>query len=134
MELTILYDAHCPFCQRCRAWVEGQPTLVPCRFLANGSPAARALFGGVIPGRGRDLVVVSHDGAFWAGSDAFLVILWALEEHRGLAHTLATPWLRPFSGTFFDLVSSSRPLLSALFGHGHRCEEGHCGAVESAYR
>ncbi len=137
MALTIVYDAGCPFCQRCRAWVEGQLAIVPCRFVPLTSARARSLMGGRIPGDGRELVVVADDGAFWAGSDAFLMVLWALEDYRGFASLLSARPVRPFAELFFGVVSSSRPLLSSIFGGGARCEEGHCGTssvASSAYR
>jgi hypothetical protein len=92
--------------------------------------------GGRVPGYGRELVVVADTGAYWVGSDAFLVCLWALDDYRAHAMTLANPLLRPFAGVFFGLVSETRPLLSALFGGGERCEGGHCGVTPAtgAYR
>lgn len=139
--LTVLYDAGCPFCRRCREWVEGQPTLVGVAFVPLDSSAARALWGGRVPGNGRDLVVVDATGAYWVGSDAFIVVLWALDGYRSAASFLGWPPLRPFAALFFGFVSEARPLLSSLFGSGETCEGTHCGVAhrgvaphEGAYR
>jgi predicted DCC family thiol-disulfide oxidoreductase YuxK len=132
--LAVLYDDGCPFCRRCRDYLERQPQLVPLRLVPMATPAARALTGGAIPAAGRELVVVADDGAFWVGGDAFLMCMWALEEQRALAMAFAHPWLRPWSELFFDSLSSGRHFLSSLFGGGERCEGGHCGVAQNAYR
>jgi len=139
--LTVLYDDGCPFCRRCQRHLDGQAQLVPLRLVPMHSPAARSLFaawGGRIPGDGRELVVVSDDGSYWVGSDAFLVCLWALERHHGVATALSGPLLRPFAGLFFDWVSEERGLLSSIsratpfWGGGEECEGGHCGTAPAA--
>ena len=135
-QLAVLYDDGCPFCRRCRVYLERHPQLVPLRLVPMSSAAARTLTGGVIPAAGRELVVIADDGAFWVGNDAFLMCMWALEDQRALAITLSHPWLRPFSELFFDMVSSGRHVLSSFFGGGESCEHGNCGVAQSqsAYR
>ena len=36
-----------------------------------------------------DLVVIAYTGEMWAGDSAWLMVLWALAEYRGWAHTPA---------------------------------------------
>lgn len=126
--LALLYDEGCPFCRRCRAWLEGRPAWVPLLLVPNDSPLALALTGGRVPHDGRELVVIDDRGAYWVGPDAFLVCLWALEGFRALASALALPALRPFAGLFFALVSRSRGLLSRLFPDELAHEGPCCGA------
>jgi len=132
--LTILYDADCPICVRCRNWLVREPALVELRFLACRSPEARARFAHV-PWLGDELVVVSDAGDVWAGPAAFIVCLWALERWRATSFTLATPLAAPLARFAFGLVSSNRGLLGALLGAGP-CHDGHCGvpAATGVYR
>lgn len=135
MTLHVLYDAGCALCERCRRYLEEQPSLVELHLVPLRSPRALELCGGRIPGHGVELVVVGEDGAYWIGPDAFVMCLWALESHRSLALMLARPSLRPLARFFFERVSSERHLLSRLVS-GQRCEEGHCGvpSAQGAYR
>ena len=130
--LALLYDEDCAFCRRCRAWLEGRRSMVPLLLVPSDSPAARALTGGRVPHDGRELVVVDDRGAYWAGPDAFLVCLWALEGYRGWATLLAFSWLRPFARAFFAVVSRQRGLLSRLFPD-QAAREGPCcgGAIDA---
>ena len=134
-EITVLYDEGCPFCRRCRAWLDEEPQEVPIHFLASGSPRAHDICHGQVPELGDDLVVLAADGRVWAGPEAFVMCLWALRTRRSLAVSLAHPWMMPFARAFFDAISSHRGLLSAILGEGERCQ-GHCGAVQrtAAYR
>lgn len=95
-ELTVLYDAHCGLCRWCRDRLRERPQLVPLRFLAAGSPAARERFPGLDHRRSlSELTVVASGGRVFHGLKAWTMVLWALEEGREWSLSLATPWGRP---------------------------------------
>ena len=71
--LTVLYDADCGFCERCRRWLENQPKLIPLEFVAGGSPEAVRRFPDlVVPGRAEELIVVSDEGDVYRNDNAWL--------------------------------------------------------------
>jgi predicted DCC family thiol-disulfide oxidoreductase YuxK len=111
--LTVLYDASCGFCVRCRAWMAEQPAYLEIEFLHAGSPEAARRF----PGVDRDdLAVVDDEGGIYRGSDAFILCLWALREYRELSLDLAGPALKPLARVVFATVSSGRRWISRLLG------------------
>lgn len=124
--LTVLYDEQCAFCRQCRVWLEGQPTLVPVTFLAAGSPEALARYGD-LPWRGEELVVVSDRGEAWIGPAAFIMCLWATEDHRYLAHQLSGRALAPLAETALAFVSHRRRSLARLAAR-RECPGGRCGS------
>ncbi|MEU4009686.1 DUF393 domain-containing protein [Streptomyces pseudogriseolus] len=90
--LTVLYDAGCPLCTSVRDWLAKRPQLVPLRFVPAGSPAARQLFPGLDHGSTlSEITVVGDGGQVYRGAAAWIVTLWALRDHRRLAHRLSTP-------------------------------------------
>ncbi|MEV8534980.1 DCC1-like thiol-disulfide oxidoreductase family protein [Streptomyces sp. NPDC051211] len=96
--LTVLYDAGCPLCVHIRHWLLGQRWLVPLRLLPAGSVEARRLYPGLDHAATlREITVIGDSGQIWTGTDAFIVCLWALVEHRPKANWLATPAGRPFA-------------------------------------
>ncbi|MFJ7260492.1 thiol-disulfide oxidoreductase DCC family protein [Streptomyces globosus] len=97
-QLTVLYDADCPLCVHIRHWLLGQHRLVPLRLVPAGSDEARRLFPALDHAATlREITVVGDSGQLWTGTDAFIVCLWALAEHRPKAEWLATPAGRPFA-------------------------------------
>lgn len=131
-ELTVFYDAHCPFCVRCRDWLAAEPAHVPLRLVPAESAEAAARCG-PLTGLGAHLVVADERGRFWMGAAAFVVCLWALKSFRGWAFALTHPWLRGVAAFAFDCLSASRGWLSLLVA-GKRCE-GACGRPpRAAYR
>ncbi|MEU9207554.1 DCC1-like thiol-disulfide oxidoreductase family protein [Streptomyces sp. NPDC048415] len=90
--LTVLYDARCSLCAYLRGWLGKQAQLVPLRFVPAGSDEARRRFPEldhqVTLG---EITVVGDGGQVFQGPAAWVVILWALREHRPLAHRLSTP-------------------------------------------
>lgn len=123
-ELTVLYDASCGLCVRCRDWMGGQRSFVPMRFVACGSEEARVRYG-TVPWLGEELVVVSDEGDVWAGPAALLVCLWALEDWREWSYTLTGSVLTPLVERFFQAVSSRRRSIGA-FLWPDPCEGGTC--------
>ncbi|MEU8711442.1 DCC1-like thiol-disulfide oxidoreductase family protein [Streptomyces sp. NPDC048663] len=90
--LTVLYDAECSLCAHLRDWLVRQPQLVPLTLLPAGSDEARARFTGLDHSATLDEVtVVGDSGQVYRETAAWIVVLWALREHRPLAHRLSTP-------------------------------------------
>ncbi|MER6061578.1 DUF393 domain-containing protein [Streptomyces sp. NPDC001792] len=90
--LTVLYDAECGLCTHLRGWLARQPQLVPLELVPAGSDGARTRFPGLDHAATLDEVtVVGDSGQIYRGSRAWIVVLWALREHRPLAHRLSTP-------------------------------------------
>ncbi|MEU6664442.1 DUF393 domain-containing protein [Streptomyces sp. NPDC046727] len=90
--LTVLYDAECALCTHLRGWLARQSQLVPLELVPAGSAEARARFPGLDHAATLDEVTaVGDSGQVYQGSRAWIVVLWALREHRPLAHRLATP-------------------------------------------
>ncbi|MCN9244231.1 DUF393 domain-containing protein [Streptomyces sp. RY43-2] len=90
--LTVLYDAECALCVFVRDWLVRQPQLVPLELVPAGSPEARRRLPGLDHGATlEEITVVADAGQIYRGSAAWVVTLWALREHRALAHRLCTP-------------------------------------------
>jgi predicted DCC family thiol-disulfide oxidoreductase YuxK len=123
--LTILYDEACAVCVRCRDWLALQRSFVELEFLGAGSAEAQRRYGEV-PWLREELVVVSDDGAVWAGAAAFLVSLWALRDYREWSYRLSGPALAPLAERFFESLSKHRKgLARALFSRDD-CRDGTC--------
>ncbi|MGW1718050.1 thiol-disulfide oxidoreductase DCC family protein [Streptomyces sp. NPDC002156] len=90
--LTVLYDADCELCAFVREWLVRQPQLVPLVLVPAGSERARGLFPTLDHSATlADITVVGDGGQVYRGAGAWVVVLWALREHRPLAHRLSTP-------------------------------------------
>ncbi len=131
--MLVLYDSACPFCVRCREWLEARAQIVPLAFLCCRSLDARRRYG-AIEGLGRDLVVVDDDGRAWSGAAAFVMCLWALESFRWIASLCASELGWPVARGAFDWVSRERGWLSGMIGTP--CTGEHCGlpTLGSPYR
>lgn len=123
--LLVLYDSECPFCERCRAWLEVRPALVRLEFLCCRSELAAARHGRV-EGLGDELVVVADDGRYWVGAGAFAMCFWALEDWRDVAELISGAWIWWLTRSVFALVTAHRDLVGGLFGV--RCHDGRCAA------
>ncbi|MFF4837630.1 thiol-disulfide oxidoreductase DCC family protein [Streptomyces sp. NPDC001315] len=90
--LTVLYDAECSICAFVRDWLVRQPQLVPLELVPAASDEARRRFP-ALDHRAtlNDVTVVGDGGQVYRGTAAWIVTLWALREHRPLAHRLSTP-------------------------------------------
>ncbi|MET9383817.1 DCC1-like thiol-disulfide oxidoreductase family protein [Streptomyces sp. NPDC002928] len=90
--LTVLYDADCSVCTFVRGWLARQPQLVPLELVPAASDEARRRFPGLDHRATlNDVTVVGDGGQVYRGTAAWIVTLWALREHRPLAHRLSTP-------------------------------------------
>ncbi|MFB7336219.1 thiol-disulfide oxidoreductase DCC family protein [Streptomyces adustus] len=88
----MLYDAQCSLCTFVRDWLVRQRQLVPLEFVPAASAEARHRFPGLDHDATLDDVTVVGDGGqVYRGAAAWVVTLWALREHRPLAHRLSTP-------------------------------------------
>lgn len=110
MELTILYDDQCPLCVRVREWLRTQPAHVPVTLVPARSDAGQALIAGADKTLrpGLDLIVVADDGRVWDGTDAYVVVLWALQRYRTMAQGLAAGPLRPVANRVFHWLAANR--------------------------
>jgi predicted DCC family thiol-disulfide oxidoreductase YuxK len=131
--LVVLYDSACPFCARCRDWLEARDWAVRLSFVCCRSQLAREHFGN-IPGLGRDLAVVDEHGRYWIGPAAFVLCFWALEGWRILALLAASFLFWPFTEVLFAIVSDNRDALGRFVGTP--CTGEHCGLppARSPYR
>jgi predicted DCC family thiol-disulfide oxidoreductase YuxK len=112
--LTILYDAHCGFCVRVRQWMSRQPSYIELTFMAADGAAAAAAY----PSLRREvaeMIAIDDEGGVYRGTDAYLIILWALQEWRGLALDLAAPAFKGLARRAFAVLSGSRKGLSWIF-------------------
>ena len=132
--LTVLYDADCALCVRCREWMLGQPAYVMLEFLPAATAEARRRYG-VLPRLGEELIVAADDGRVWRGGRAFIVCLWALVAWREWSATLADGPFAPLAERFFVALSSNRRFLARWFHH-RDCPDGTCRrpAPEGPYR
>ncbi|MCT9076291.1 thiol-disulfide oxidoreductase DCC family protein [Streptomyces fulvoviolaceus] len=90
--LTVLYDAECALCGFLRDWLVRQPQLVPLEMVPAGSEEARRRFPGLDHrATFEEITVVGDSGQIYRDTAAWIVTLWALREHRPLAHRLSTP-------------------------------------------
>ena len=67
-KLTVLYDAACGFCVRCRWWLINQPKYVEMDFCPSGSAEALERFPELSsPGTVEELLVVDDEGGVYRG-------------------------------------------------------------------
>jgi predicted DCC family thiol-disulfide oxidoreductase YuxK len=112
--LYVLYDSRCGLCSWAKRWLMRQPALIDLRFIPAGSTLADRLFPGLTrPGDPpEELVVVSDQGAVYRNGSAWIMCLFALEDHREWANRLAHPLLRPLARQAFSLLSKQRSRIS----------------------
>jgi len=112
--LTVLHDPACLLCRHLTAWLRGQRQLVPLEFVAVAAAAAPPR----VPGLDHDaslgeITVVGDTGEVWRGAPAFVTCLWALAEHRPLAHRLGTPAGLPLARAAAFAASKYRAVTGA---------------------
>ncbi|HYR21440.1 MAG TPA: DUF393 domain-containing protein [Chthoniobacterales bacterium] len=115
--LSVLFDAQCELCVRCRNWLMKQPAFVPLVFIALQSAEAQKRFPGIDSLKPNEqLLVISDDGSVYRGASAWIMCLWALQNYREHAQRMAHPILLPFAQIVCELLSRNRFYLSdALF-------------------
>ena len=97
--LYVYYDGRCGICRGAKDWLMRQPAYVPLVLVPAEHP--------------EELVAVSDAGEVYRGDKAWITVLWALRDYRGLARRLASPALRPLAREAIRVVSASRQSLSA---------------------
>lgn len=113
--LFILFDASCNFCRACKTWLQSQRQTIPLLFIEAGSAEAEALFPLLDHAKTKsELTVISDTGAMYHDAKAWLICLWALEDYRAWARTLASPQLMPTAKRFITMISSNRKTLSTF--------------------
>ncbi|MFE6284965.1 thiol-disulfide oxidoreductase DCC family protein [Streptomyces sp. NPDC057877] len=145
--LTVLYDARCSLCAHVRDWLVRQRQLVPLDLVPAGSGEAARRFPGLDQRSTLDeITVVGDSGQVYRSAAAWIVVLWALREHRPLAHRLSTP-----TGAVFakGAVLAAAKWREARWGggayrrgegwgydasrgwtfDGPRCDDGSCSSV-----
>lgn len=91
--LTVLTDPACRLCRFVAGWIAGQRQLVPVALVPVGSAEARRRFPELDHDGAtrREITVVGDGGQVYTGQNAWVVVLWALADHRALAHRMSTP-------------------------------------------
>jgi len=115
-QLTILYDADCGFCARCRAWLQQNEGEIALEFIARDAPEVDRRFPGLEPEIEDELLVIDDRGGVYRGPDAFIMCLYALPAYRGWALRLASPELKHLARAGFELVSSQRHRINEWLG------------------
>ncbi|WP_405678899.1 DUF393 domain-containing protein [Streptomyces sp. NBC_00868] len=124
--LTVLYDANCPLCVHIRHWLLAQRWLVRIALVPAASYEARRRFPQLEHASTlKQITVVGDSGQVWTGTDAFIVCLWALAEHRPKANWLSTPAGRPFARAAMYTASTWRQAVRTE-GHPQGPEEPAC--------
>jgi predicted DCC family thiol-disulfide oxidoreductase YuxK len=112
--LTVLYDGDCAVCRRATAWLKHQPSYVPLEFIRAGGDVARRRYPQLDPADTlKDMAVVAGNGAVYRGSNAWVMCLWALRDHRHLAYRLSTPAMAPRARQFVAWFSEHRGWLGS---------------------
>ena len=88
LQLFVLYDADCGLCRRLASWLAEQSALIPLTPIPAQSEQASKLYPN---GKGKELAVVSDEGAVWLGDRAWIMCLYALRHYRHWARKLASP-------------------------------------------
>ncbi len=111
--LYVLFDQDCALCRTCSGWLAQQPAFIPLHFIPLQSPDLERRFPGVGKLDFREkLVVVSDEGAFYQGPNAWIICLYALRDYREWSFRLAHPALLPFARRACELVARNRLALS----------------------
>ena len=115
--LTVLYDERCPLCRRLKAWLAGQATLVPIRFVPAGGDVARRRFPELDHLRTTTvLTVITERGEVYEGERAWLVCGWALPSWQPLAERFSGRRGRRAAAVAARFVDAYRHRLMALDG------------------
>src|SRR5262245_34182606 len=114
--LTVLYDAECGFCCRCRDWLLRQEQFLYLELFSKDGSVARAMYPELQWDDSDELVVIDDEGGVYRGPSAFLMCLYALVDYRAWSFRLAAPALLPLARKGFELVSTRRHLINEWLG------------------
>lgn len=104
LALTVWFDGDCGLCRRIAAWLEREPQLVPITCV----PAQHAAAAGCpidLQSLLAQVTVTASDGAVYRGSNAWIVLLWALRRYRAWSLRFATPGWRPWAERLFATIA-----------------------------
>lgn len=126
-ELTIFYDAECPLCQKAKAWAQAQKPFVRLIFRPFQDPEVVCQFPDLEKyNPHQDLVVFADNGAVYRGTEAWLIVLWALPQGRPWSFRLAKPAWRPYVRGFWKWVSGNRKKFFPPTRKGNSCPGMEC--------
>jgi predicted DCC family thiol-disulfide oxidoreductase YuxK len=114
-KITVLFDAKCGFCCRCRNWMLSQSRFLEIEFLPKESIGARERYPD-IDSVDDELLVIDDEGGLYRGPSAFLMCLYALTEYREWSVRLSNPALMPLARKGFELVSTRRHHINEWLG------------------
>lgn len=103
LSLTVYFDGECSFCCRVARWLDAQPKLVPLSCVAAQSGAARGCSS--LAEMLEKVTVTASDGALYRGTDAWIIVLWALRRYRRWSLRFATPRWRPAAERLFATIA-----------------------------
>jgi len=104
LALTVWFDGDCGLCRRVAAWLDQQRQLVPVTCVA----AQQATAAGCpidLPSLLAQVTVTASDGAVYRGTNAWIVVLWALRDYRKWSLRFATPRWRPWAERLFATIA-----------------------------
>lgn len=104
LSLTVWFDGDCGFCTRVAAWLRRQPQFVPVHCV-QAQEAASAGCPFDLSTLLAKITVMASDGAVYRGSNAWIVVLWALRRYRRWALRFAQPRWRPFAEKLFATIT-----------------------------
>ena len=104
LALTVYFDGDCGFCRRVADWLDRQPKFVPIHCVAAQRAAATACpFD--LDTLLEKITVTASDGAFYRGTNAWLVVLWGLQDYRGWSLRLSAPRHRRWAERLFGAIT-----------------------------
>jgi len=104
LHLVVWFDGDCSLCTRIAAWIGRQPKLVPLRCV----PAQQATARGCpldLASLLEKVTVTASDGAVYRGTNAWIVVLWALRDWRAWSLRFARPRFRPLAERLFATIA-----------------------------
>ena len=104
LSLVVWFDGDCGFCRRVASWLQRQQTLVPVQLVAAQSARVAGCPIGLESLLAR-LTVTASDGAVYRGTNAWIVVLWALRDYRALSLRFAMPRWRPWAERLFGAIT-----------------------------
>ena len=112
--ITILYDDRCALCCRFCQWIEKEPALLEIRFLSMHGSETRQRYPSLAAQIEDDqFLVVDNLGQVYRGTNARIIILYALARYRSLSFKLARPAWFAIADRIFEFVSARRHVISS---------------------
>ena len=113
--MTVLYDAQCAFCQRCKRWLEQQPLRINLHFLPYESPLVEERFPDLNRNSHIELTTITDKGDVYYSDKAFIMCLYATYNYHFWSEKLANPLFRPLVRNAYEYLSRFRHKISRLF-------------------